>query len=295
MKKIIVFLLVVTVCLTSCSKKEQMEFVENEEIVTAVKTEKVTKATLYDSIRTNGNVRVNSSLEVYSLVNGRLVKNEMYLGKKVNKGDVIAVIDPSITGGRYALHEVISPISGTVLLNPIQTGSLISSETKLTVIGDLSSLQIVAYIPERFYGKLKKGLSGKLFAEAFPEEKFDAKITYISPVIDENSRTCEVFLSVENKNNKIVAGMFVDIILFLNSYEDVISVPSNCISSRDGENFVYILDDKNHAKLQKVEIYKAVENRVIISSGLIENNKVITEGYETLVDGALVNIVSEQK
>jgi len=293
MKKLIILLITILMLLVSCTKTEEFEEIEKETI-TAVKTETASKSTLYQAITTNGNVQVEASLEVYSVISGRVVKNQMALGKQVKKGDLLAVIDPSVTGGRYALYEVTAPMDGTILSNSIQTGSIISPETRLTVIGDLSNLQITAYIPERFYGQLKTGLKADLSVEAYPGETFGAKIKFISPVIDENSRTCEVVLELDKNTSKIVAGMFADVKLYLKAYENVISVPANCISNRSGENFVYLVGENNQVELKKIETAETLENRVIVTSGLYEKDTVITEGFETLVDGAFVNIISAQ-
>lgn len=294
MKRLVLFAMLLAIIFAGCSKIDETEEVEKETPVTAVKTETVSKSTLHETISTNGNVRTGSSLEVYSVVSGRIVRNEMTLGKTVTKGSLLAVIDPSVAGGRYALHEVTAPISGTILSKPVQTGSLISPDTKLAVIGDLSNLQISAYIPERFYGQLKNGLRADIFVSAYPEEVFGAKIKSVSPVIDEESRTCEVLLDLDGNSGKIIAGMFADIKLYLKEYENVISVPAGCISFRNGERFVYIVGKNNAAKLVKIETLETVENRVIMKSGLKENDLVVTEGFETLVEGALVNIVTEK-
>ncbi len=295
MKRILFLLILVSSLFMGCSKKEaEPEVQESEKGSTAVKAEIIGKKTLYETLTGNGNVRVESSLDVYSVVSGRLVKNEISLGKKVNKGDLIAIIDPSITGGKYALHEVTAPISGTILSNPLQTGSIISSDTKLCIIGDLSHLQIEAYIPERFYGQMKKGLNAELFVEAYPGRSFKAKVQSISPVIDESSRCGQIVLTLEENYPEIVAGMFANMKLYLKAYEDVISIPANCISNRSDQSFVYTVDQNNDAKLTKIQTGKTIENRIIVSSGLSENDTVITEGFETLVEGSPVNIISKQ-
>jgi len=292
MRRNMILILLLIAIITGCSKKEEIVENEKQTLVTAVKAEMVKKATLYETIWTNGNVRVESSLEVYSAVSGRVVKSEVGLGKYVRKGDVIAVIDPSVNGGRYALHEVIAPISGTVLTNPVLAGSVISPETRIAVIGDLSELQISAFVPERFYGQLKKGLKAEISVEAYEDEIFGGRIKYVSPVIDEDSRTCEVILELDEKSSKIIAGMFADIKIYLKSYENVISVPVNCISSRSGESYVYTVEKDSVVKIVKIETAEQLENRAIVTSGLNENDRVVVEGFETLVDGGSVNVIS---
>ena len=278
--------------LVSCAEKEEEEDTSSEQEVLAVKTETAVKKVLYDFFTTNGNVRVSNSLEVYPAVGGRLVSAPVKLGQKVSKGDVIAVIDPAVTGGNFALYQLTAPISGTVLTPPVQTGSIVSSESRIAIIGDLNSLQIVSYIPERYYGKIKPGIEAELSVEAYASEKFAGQITEVSPIVDEESRTFEVILKLTENDQKIVAGMFADITVYLEKFEESISLPEACILDRDGENFVYVVTSENIARLQKIETSRKVNKRVLIKSGLNEGDRVITEGYENLSDGSAVNVVN---
>lgn len=166
---------------------------------------------------TNGNIRVKNSIEIYPVISGRVLSSPMKMGQKVKKGDVIAIIDPSISGANYSLYKVTSPINGNLLTIPIQCGTIANTENKIAVVGDLSELQVIAYIPERFYSYLKPGLKAEIRVEAFLDEKFTATLQEVSPVIDEASRTTEVILSIDDKGTKLCAGMFADIDLYLDT------------------------------------------------------------------------------
>jgi len=292
--KEILMIMLLSFAIFGCSKNETEEQ-ENtvKEEITAVKVEQASKSTLYDFFTTNGNVRVADSLEVYSAVSGRLVSMKVKLGQKVTQGEVIAVIDPSVNGGNYSLYQVTAPISGTILSTPPATGSIVTSENKLVLLGDLSTLQIVSYVPERYYGRLKAGLSAAVKVEAYENEQFNAKIQEVSPVINEENRTCEVTLSLTDKNSKIVAGMFADVSIILEEFKNQISVPEDCVISRDGKDFVYTVENSK-AKLCEVKTGNTYNHRRIIEMGILEGDLVITEGYETVADGGNVSIVIEK-
>lgn len=283
--------LLAALILFGCAKKgDEIEESANDEI-TAVKVEEIAKTSLYDYFTTNGNIKVRNSLEVYSAVNGRLIGMPVKLGQKVSEGEVIATIDPSINGGNYALYQVTAPAAGTILSTPPAVGSIITSEKRIVVMGNLSDLQIVSYVPERYYARLKAGLKAVVKVEAFADRQFDAKVKEISPVIDEESRTCEVILSPAEKNPKIVAGMFAEVAIILESFENLYSVPEDCVLTKDGENFVYKVNE-NAAELCRVEIGNVYNHRRIVAHGLREGDLVITEGYETVSDGSAVNVIA---
>lgn len=280
----------------SCSKNDaESEEAVNKEI-TAVKVEKVTKANLYDFFTTNGNVRASNSLEVYSAVSGRLVSLSVKLGQKVSKGDLLALVDPGLNGGNFSLYHLQSPVSGTILSLPPAAGSILSTEKSFVTIGNLDELKIVSYVPERYYGRLKAGLKARVKVEAYENLTFTAKVDEVSPVIDEENRTCEISLSFTDNNSKVVAGMFADLSIILEEFNNQLSLPEDCVVQRDGETFVYKAEESQNsyfAKLCKVKTGNSYNHRKVITEGISEGDLIITEGYETIADGNLLNVVQE--
>ena len=68
----------------------------------------------------------------------------------------------------YVLSQVTAPISGNVISVPPQPGVKVTTDTSIITIGDLSQLEIKTYIPEKFFGMLKPGLSAEVKVEAYP-------------------------------------------------------------------------------------------------------------------------------
>lgn len=291
MKKMLILMIIIATFFTGCSKREKEEE-SVEKVISTVKAETVCKSTLYETCSTNGNIRVAKSVEVYPVITGRVVSSPVKMGQPILKGDVIAVIDPSIGSGNYSLYNVTSPIVGNLLSMPVQTGSVVTPETRIAVVGDISELQVIAYIPERFYSYLKPGMKADISVETYKDEVFEATVRGLSPVIDEDSRTTEIILTFDKKNPKICAGMFADITLYLKAYENVRSVPAACISERNGEMFIYKVED-GHSKLSKITTGISLNNRTVVLEGLQSGDLIITEGYETLTDNEEVNVIVE--
>lgn len=290
--------------LFSCSKnEEESEFSEEEdaeEMVQAVRVESLIPSDLRKFIELNGNVRAEKSMSVYPIMAGKIAGTNVQLGSKVKKGSVIAYVDPSVPGSRFALNEVIAPISGTVISTPLKEGTRVSTETAVTTIGDLSKLQVVVNIPERYVSYLRNGLAADILLEAYPDKKFSAVVSEISPVLDEATRTKEVLLSFTKMDNRINAGMFADVKLYLKKYAKVFSVPTSCIIEKAGEKFVYAIleNEPNVAHITPINAGEEIQDRTIvnfiapeINKALDESNvKVVVQGFETLQDGSNVNV-----
>lgn len=294
----------------SCSKGKADED-ENQKIVQAVRVESLKKAKLRKFIELNGNIRAEKSMSVYPLISGKIAGAPVHLGSAVKKGDVIVYVDPSVPGSQYVLNAVTAPISGTVISIPLKEGTRVNTDTAVAVIGDLSKLQVITYIPERYVSFLTKGLEADLVLEAYPDEKFSARVAEVSPVLDEATRTKEVILNFTSPDSRINAGMFANVKLYLKDYDDVFSVPTACIIEKQGKKYVYVIDEAENpgegnkekaCKVRFVEIKtgEEIENRTIIEfadeksrlAALSEKSsvKVVIQGYESLQDGSFVNI-----
>ena len=292
--------------LCSCSEKAFANVDANaesaeEKNIQAVRVQVLEKTDLRKFIELNGNVRAEKSMSVYPVMAGKITGSPVHLGSKVKKGSVISYVDPSLPGARYALNAVTAPISGTIISIPLKEGTRVSTETAVAVIGDLSKLQIITYVPERYVSSLKASLDAEITLEAFEGETFLAHIGEISPVLDEASRTKEVVLNFDKSDNRVNAGMFAGIKLFLKDYSDVFSVPTSCIIEKDGKKYVYIASLKSgndktfFVRLVEITSGEEIQDRSIIefvngSGDSFVGEKVVVQGFESLQDGSLVNI-----
>lgn len=274
---------------TSCSKTNPADE-ENQKTVQAVRVEILSKSNLRKFIELNGNIRAEKSMSVYPVIQGKIASTPVHLGSSVKKGDVIVYVDPSVPGSQYVLNAVTAPISGTVISIPLKEGTRVNTETAVASIGDLSKLQIITYIPERYVSFLSNGQDADLVLEAYPDEIFKAKVSEVSPVLDEASRTKEVILTFTEADSRINAGMFANVKLYLKDFEDVYSVPTSCIIEKQGKKYVYIIEN-NKARLTEITTGEEIVDRTIIESpALTSSAKIVIQGFETLQDGSSVNI-----
>lgn len=302
----VLFALFILANYSSCSNNNEndSEFSEEgedaENQIQAVRVEDLVPSNLRKFIELNGNIRAEKSMSVYPIMAGKIAGTNVRLGSKVKKGAVIAYVDPSVPGSRYALNEVIAPISGTVISTPLKAGTRVDTETAVTTISDLSNLQIVANIPERYVSFLKKGLQADVFLEAYPEQQFSAVVSEVSPVLDESTRTKEVTLSFTKPDSRINAGMFASMKLYLKKYAKILSVPTSCILEKAGEKYVYVIldDEPNVVHTAQIKVGEEIQDRTVVNMAAPEMEKAVAEskvkvveqGFETLQDGSNVNI-----
>jgi RND family efflux transporter MFP subunit len=263
---------------------------------TAVRVSPVVLGTIENSVVINGDVLARNQVAIYPTVAGKLAQARFGIGDRVNRGDVVAMVDPSRPGEVYSLSPVISTISGTVLQAPFSPGDTLSTGQAVYVVGDLSTLMVETFVPERFATAARMGLSAQVSLEALPGESFEAVVEELSPVLDPASRTLKIRLGFtgESPNRidpRIKAGMFATVSLVTNSRRDVPVIPRGAVINTYGSWIVFTVDDEGIARRRVLNL--GIENETLfeVTAGLDLGERVVSMGQNFLSDGDPVRIV----
>jgi len=170
-----------------------------------------------------------------------------------------------------------SPISGKVIENKAVLGALIDQANEILTIMDPTLLWIDAEIYEKDIAKIRIGQEVEVSIPAYPEETFKGKITYISDVLKEETRTITVRTEVENKSYKLKPGMFADIKIFFNQQSKVLVLPKEAILDDKDEKIVFIKVNDKYLPLV-VEIGAREGGFIEITQGIKEGDEVVTKG-----------------
>ena len=284
----------------------------NSVAIFTVRTENAELRTLQAYIEVNANIVSGNQVAVMPDANGRLASMMVGLGTVVERGELLAEIDPSRPGTVFSMSPVHAPVSGRVVTTPQTVGSMVSTATPLMTLAVNGSIEIEALIPEREVGQLRTGLSAEVRLEAFPGETFSATLTQISPVVDPVSRTKKVTLRFNRSGNsaydpRINPGMFVRVKLNTRTYQNVVSIPSEALVEHRGRTVVYVLDTNpagNYSngvpagtpRVEMREVYAGVTvgREVEIRSGLKPGEAVVVQGQQLLADGAPVRVIGRR-
>ena len=261
-------------------------------VVPTVKTEVAVVKTLHDYVITNGEVESQSSIEVFPSMSGKIASINVMLGSSVKKGDVIAKVDPSEPGTKFALSPVEAPISGSIVSSPLKIGTKVSTTTAITMIGDIDNLQVSASVPERYIAELKTGLKAEVYLEAYPGAVFTATVSRVSPVVDAATRTKEIILNFDKRDSRINAGMFAKVKLFTSKYEGHIAIPKDAVVEQDENSYLYIVNDDNTVSKRVVRLGKAVDGIIQVVDNVMPGERVVVDGMLAISEGVKVYDIS---
>jgi RND family efflux transporter MFP subunit len=222
-------------------------------------------------------------------MDGKILERKVAVGDRVTAGDVIALVDPSEVGKKFLPNPVESTVSGTVLSFPLHEGDTVSTSTAIATIGDISRVQIVTWVPERYISSLKGGTAAVVTFDAIPKVSFTARISEINPIVDMASRTIKIKLRFDQLDARVLVGMSASVKLLVEELRNVVMAPREAIAQDTGEGaYVFVVKSDNTVERRTVVLGAESETSFEIKKGLSPGEKVVTEGRNSVKDGSRV-------
>lgn len=246
-------------------------------------------ALIQKPLRLTGDVLARSRVSLVPDTAGRVTRVLVRPGDYVNRGDSVAMVDPSRPGSPFAESPVRSTVSGTVLAMPISVGDTVSTGTVVAQVGSLGALEVVSAVPEKYIGQLKTGLPASLSFEAWPAKHFPATLAFIGPVVDPATRTVEVRLDFSDLQGLVRPGMYASISLVTAESRSTMVVPRTALRSWNSADAVYIVDEAGVARVRPVTLGLSNDRQIELVSGVQFGDRVISAGSVT--DGTAVRAV----
>ena len=182
--------------------------------------------------------------------------------------------------------EIRSPINGVVTDRPVYPGETPAPGTPLLTIMDTSSVIAKAHIPEDQAALLKSGDSATITAPG--NITANGKVTLISPALDPNSTTVEVWIEAPNPHGTLRPGTTVQLSIVARVVKDALTVPATALlKSPDGATKVMIVEN-GLAHARDVETGIRNGSKVQITKGLSPGETIIASGAYGLPDNTHV-------
>lgn len=170
-----------------------------------------------------------------------------------------------------------SKYSGIVTKKYVHVGHWAMAGEDIYDVADMSTVWVVANVYESDMQYIKSGQTADIYSTAYPNEVMTAKINFINPVFNSESRTLEVRIDVNNRDLKLKPDMYVKV--KINTYAmQTIGVPKNAVIRTGEHNIVYIEKEKGVFEPIQVQIGYEQDGYYAITSGLNEGDLVVTSG-----------------
>ena len=177
-----------------------------------------------------------------------------------------------------SIYEVTAPISGFIIQKSINQDMLLRNDRSENIfdIAEISEVWAMANINEIDINKVKLGIDADVTTISYPDQVFKGKVDKIFNVIDPETKAMQARIKLKNPGFLLKPDMNANIKLSFKEDKSMIAVPSDAIVFDKSKNFVMVFKDRNNIETRQVEVYRVVGATTYISSGLEENEKVIT-------------------
>ena len=190
---------------------------------------------------------------------------------------------------------IMAPFAGRVGIRQINLGQFVAQGAPVVALQSYEKVYVNFSLPQQALSRVEVGYPIVLTTDAFEGLEFEGEVTALSPEIDPATRTIKIQGTLDNKDGKLRAGLFVRIKVVLPISNKVIAIPTTSVLYAPYGNSVYkvVEDDETGALVAKQYFVRLGATRgdfVSVVEGVSLGDAVVSNGSFKLRKGAPVNV-----
>jgi membrane fusion protein (multidrug efflux system) len=203
--------------------------------------------------------------------------------------------DAAMRTARRQFEEAVisSPFDGVMAEHDLSPGQNVARGEKLVWVIQTSPLEVEFHVPERYIAQVAKAQKIQIESVALPGRKFEGSVDYISPRLDEASRTGLVKARIPNEEGLLKPGMYGSLDLIFRVRDKVLTIPEACLSYHGDHASVVVMNQAGKAEFREVKVGLRLQEKAEVLEGLVEGELVVVEGYQKMGPGTTVLISPE--
>ncbi|MFZ6647984.1 efflux RND transporter periplasmic adaptor subunit [Undibacterium sp. TJN25] len=196
--------------------------------------------------------------------------------------------------------KVVAPFAGVITRRNVEIGDLIDAGNggagrALFTLAQVDPLRVYVYVPQAYAQRIKVGDTVKVTQGELAGQVFQGTVARTAGAIDAATRTLQLEINLPNKDNKLLAGTYVQVALPISGTSNALLVPSNVLLFRPEGTRVAVVDDKGQVKLHTVTIGHDLGNALEILDGISTADKLVLNPADSLADNDLVTLVKPKQ
>jgi Cu(I)/Ag(I) efflux system membrane fusion protein len=181
------------------------------------------------------------------------------------------------TGVAQRAITILSPQTGTVVEKQAIAGLAVTPMMHLYVIADLSKVWVLADIYERDLAQIKVGQLAKMQVDALPGRRFEGAVTFVSPVVDQATRTVKVRFEFQNREGALRPGMYATVEIAAPGGLALV-IPSDSVVDTGERKIVFVARGEGRFEPRPIVTGAAFNGRYEVIAGLEEGDVIATSG-----------------
>jgi membrane fusion protein, heavy metal efflux system len=173
---------------------------------------------------------------------------------------------------------IIAPQSGYVITKNVTPGKTVDRVMDTFVIGDISTVWMLASVREEDLGTLRMGQSVTVILPGDPSFQGRGRITNLGQQFDPETRRMQVRIELNNPNNRLRPEMLAIAEIPVGTAKPGVTVPSDAVQEVNGQNVVFVKTAPDRFAVRVVGVGETSDGRTPILEGLNAGDQVAVHG-----------------
>lgn len=173
--------------------------------------------------------------------------------------------------------SVRASISGTVLERKVTQGQVVQPADTMFLVADLSSVWLVAEVPEQQATLIRRGESVEAEIASLPGDRLAGTLSFIAAIVNPETRTITVRMELDNADRRFKPAMLAT--MFIKGRpERRLAVPGAAVVRDENRDYVFVETGQNQYALRLVNLGAEHEGRRQVMSGLARGDRIVVDG-----------------
>ena len=192
---------------------------------------------------------------------------------------------------RYDMY-LRAPRDGVIGYRNAEVGAIVSAGTKVLALVDNSNMNVDCTLSESDAAILKTGMEVNVTVDALGCD-YTGRIIYVSPAMDDSSKTYQVRIELDATSDEIKAGLFAHTAIDILQRPDTLFVPKEAVLSKNGRQTVFVLLADGRVEEREVKIGLLNDDTEEIIDGISDGDIVVLSNQDKLQTGTEVTVADD--
>ncbi|HQU93868.1 MAG TPA: efflux RND transporter periplasmic adaptor subunit [Pyrinomonadaceae bacterium] len=177
--------------------------------------------------------------------------------------------------------SITAPLSGTITKRFLNQGEVVEANKEIMRVTNLTSVWVIAQVYEKDINLLRSGSGASVTTDSYPGRLFRGHVTYIDPNINQDTRTAQVRVELENPGQVLKIGMYVNVAFGSMGVAErtMPTITSSAVQNLNDKQVVFAATDQpNVFAVKPVRLGKEDNGKFIVLEGLNVGDRIVTEG-----------------
>ncbi len=195
-----------------------------------------------------------------------------------------------------SFERVTSPFDGVITVRNIDIGDLVAAGAntppqEMFHLAQIRTLRVFVAVPEAYAGDIKNGMRVRVTLDAQPDLLISGTVVRNANAINQNSRTLNVEVDVDNRGGQLMPGAYVTVHFGFPGANNSVTIPASTLLFRK-EGLRVALVYNNHVVLTPITVGRDYGDSIEVIQGLTPQDSLVQDPSDSLANGAQVQVAS---